>query len=124
MRRQRGLSFWGFLFVGVLAALALLVGFKVTPSVVEYYGIKKAITTVAGEATPGTTVTDMRNAFMRRQAIDDFSSVDGKDLDISKDGGDVVISVAYDKKIPLFANVSLLIEYEATSGKSKAKRVE
>ncbi|HMV53984.1 MAG TPA: DUF4845 domain-containing protein [Rhodocyclaceae bacterium] len=124
MRRQRGLSFWGFLFVGVLAALALLVGFKVTPSVVEYYGIKKAITTVAGEATPGTTVTDIRNAFMRRQAIDDFSSVDGKDLDISKDGGDVVISVAYDKKIPLFANVSLLIEYEATSGKSKAKRVE
>ncbi len=124
MRRQRGLSFWGFLFVGVLAALALLVGFKVTPSVVEYYGIKKAITTVAAEATPGTTVTDIRNAFMRRQAIDDFSSVDGKDLDISKDGGDVVISVAYDKKIPLFANVSLLIEYEATSGKSKAKRVE
>lgn len=124
MRRQRGLSFWGFLFVGVLAALALLVGFKVTPSVVEYYGIKKAITTVAGEATPGTTVTDIRNAFMRRQAIDDFSSVNGKDLDISKDGGDVVISVAYDKKIPLFANVSLLIEYEATSGKSKAKRVE
>ena len=124
MRRQRGLSFWGFLFVGVLAALALLVGFKVTPSVVEYYGIKKAITTVACEATPGTTVTDIRNAFMRRQAIDDFSSVDGKDLDISKDGGDVVISVAYDKKIPLFANVSLLIEYEATSGKSKAKRVE
>ena len=108
----------------MLAALALLVGFKVTPSVVEYYGIKKAITTVAGEATPGTTVTDIRNAFMRRQAIDDFSSVDGKDLDISKDGGDVVISVAYDKKIPLFANVSLLIEYEATSGKSKAKRVE
>ncbi|TXG78884.1 MAG: DUF4845 domain-containing protein [Rhodocyclaceae bacterium] len=124
MRRQRGLSFWGFLFVGVLAALALLVGFKVTPSVVEYYGIKKAITTVAAEATPGTTVTDIRNAFMRRQAIDDFSSVDGKDLDISKDGGDVVISVAYDKKIPLFANVSLLIEYEATSGKSKAKRVD
>lgn len=124
MRRQRGLSFWGFLFVGVLAALALLVGFKVTPSVVEYYGIKKAITTVAGEATPGTTVTDIRNAFMRRQAIDDFSSVDGKDLDISKDGGDVVISVAYDKKIPLFANVCLLNEYEATSGKSKAKRVE
>jgi len=124
MRRQRGLSFWGFLFVGVLAALALLVGFKVTPSIVEYYGIKKAITTVAGEATPGTTVTEIRNAFMRRQAIDDFSSVDGKDLDISKDGGDVVISVAYDKKVPLFANVSLLIEYEATSGKSKAKRVE
>lgn len=124
MKRQRGLSFWGFLFVAILAAFALLLGFKVTPSVVEYFGIKKAITTVASEATAGTTVSEIRAAFMRRQAIDDFSSVDGKDLDIGKEGGEVVISVAYDKRIPLFANVSLLIEYEATSGRSKAKRAE
>ena len=124
MKRQRGLSFWSFLFVGILAAFALLLGFKVTPAIAEYFAIKKAISVVASEASPGTTVSDIRNAFMRRQAVDDFSSVDGKDLDISKDGGDVVIGVAYDKKIPLVANVSLLIEFEASSGRSKTKRAQ
>jgi hypothetical protein len=41
--------------------------------------------------------------------------VTGADLEISKDGGDTVISFAYTKKIPLFANVSLLIDFAASS---------
>lgn len=124
MKRQHGLSFWGFLFVAILAALALLVGFKVTPSIVEYFGIRKAITAVASEGQ-GSSVAELRGAFMRRQAIDDFSSVTGQDLDITKDSGEVVISVAYSKKIPLVANVSLLIDYEATTaGRRSAKRAD
>lgn len=124
MKRQRGLSFLGFLFVAILAALALLVGFKVTPSVVEYFAIKKAITVVASESQ-AASVAEIRGAFMRRQAIDDFSSVTDKDLDISKESGEVVISVSYEKRIPLFANVSLLIEYDAsTAGRRSAKRAE
>lgn len=124
MKRQRGLSFWGFLFVAILAAFALLLGFKVTPSIVEYFGIKKAISVVATEAQ-GASVAEIRAAFNRRQAIDDFSSVTDKDLDISKESGQVVIAVSYQKKIPLFANVSLVIDYEATSaGGRSAKRTE
>ncbi|MBK8335550.1 MAG: DUF4845 domain-containing protein [Sterolibacteriaceae bacterium] len=124
MKGQRGLSFWGFLFVAILAALALLLGFKVTPSVVEYFGIKKAITVVASESQ-SASVAEIRAAFMRRQAIDDFSSVTDKDLDISKEAGEVIIAVSYQKKIPLFANVSLLIDYDVTSaGRRAAKRVE
>ena len=124
MKRQRGLSFWGFLLVAILAALALLVGFKVTPSVVEYFGIKKAITVVASDSQ-AASVPEIRAAFMRRQAIDDFTSVTDKDLDISKESGEVFIAVSYQKKIPLFANVSLLIEYDATSaGRRSPKRTE
>lgn len=124
MKRQRGLSFWGFLFVAILAALALLLGFKVTPSVVEYFGIKKAIGVVASESQ-GASVPEIRAAFMRRQAIDDFTSVTDKDLDITKESGQVAISVSYQKKIPLFANVSLVIDYDATSaGGRSAKRTQ
>ena len=39
----------------------------------------------------------------------------GAELEIGKDGGEVVISFAYAKKIPLFANVSLLIDFAAST---------
>ncbi len=45
-----------------------------------------------------------------------ITAITAQDLDISKEGNDVVIGFAYPKKIPLFSNVSLLIEFAGTSG--------
>ena len=36
-------------------------------------------------------------------------------LEISKDGGRIVIEFSYEKRIPLFWNVSLLIDYKGSS---------
>ncbi|MGA8879275.1 MAG: DUF4845 domain-containing protein [Azonexus sp.] len=36
-------------------------------------------------------------------------------LDISKEGGKIVASFDYDKRIPLFANVSLVINYKGST---------
>lgn len=118
MKHQRGLSFWGFLFVALLLAFAFLLAAKVTPAVVEYFSIKKAITAIAAESQ-GATVADIRRAFQRRADVDDFTSIQAADLDVTKDAGEVVISAVYSKKIPLFMNVSLLIDFAASSSKTK-----
>ena len=44
-------------------------------------------------------------------------AISSQDLDISKDGGDLVIAFAYPKKVKLFGNVSLLFEFEGSSKK-------
>ena len=36
-------------------------------------------------------------------------------IDITKEGGKIVASFDYDKRIPLFANVSLLINYKGST---------
>ena len=41
--------------------------------------------------------------------------VAGTDLEIGKDGGKTLIEVAYERKVPVVANVSLLIEFNATT---------
>ncbi len=76
---------------------------------------KKDMLAVAGSEGRTGSVVDIRKAFDRRADIDGITVVTGADLDISKDGGDIVISFAYTKKIPLFANVSLLIDFAASS---------
>lgn len=118
MKHQRGLSFWGFLFVAILVAVTFLLGAKVTPAVVEYFSIKKAITSIAADSQ-GKTVSEIRKAFDTRLVTEYISSVSSADLDVTKEAGEVIISVAYSKKIPLFMNVSLLIEFDASSSKTK-----
>lgn len=106
--------FWGV----VLAMIALLV-IKVAPSAIEFYKIRKGITSVAAAAAPGATVPELRAAYSKYAEIDHTSDVRPEDLDITKEGNQVVISVAYEKRIRLFGPASLLIEYQASSGKGQ-----
>ena len=110
--RQRGLSFIGVVIIGAVLVCGFVVGAKVAPTVVEYQAIRKA----ADKATAGTTVAEVRAIFDRAAAIDDITSIKGTDLDISKNGDQVVVAFAYNKEIELFRPAYLLLKYE---GKSK-----
>lgn len=113
--KQSGVSLGGLLVSAVLLAMVALLGMKVVPSVIEYFNIVKAVKKISGGDTSQSSVAEVRKAFERQATIDDFKSVKGQDLDISKDGGQLVISFAYEQRIPLFANVSLLIEFEGSN---------
>ncbi|KTT20918.1 DUF4845 domain-containing protein [Pseudacidovorax intermedius] len=105
--RQRGISFIGLLFVGVVLACVGVVAAQLVPTVIEYQAIKKA----AQRATAGTTVPEVRSLFDRAQAIDDFSAISGKDLEVQKQGDKMVVSFAYDKQIHLAGPAWLLMKY-------------
>ncbi|MFO1326876.1 MAG: DUF4845 domain-containing protein [Rubrivivax sp.] len=98
--------------IGFIAYIVL----RVFPTVNEYLTVKRAIDKIAA-ASP-STVAEVRAAFDRQRDIEySISSITGKDLQITKENDKVVISVAYDKEIPLYGPVFLLIKYEARSGR-------
>jgi len=110
------------LVILILVVFAALIGMRVTPAYIEYFAIKKAVASIASSGElRGASVADVRKAFDRRQAIEDFTSVGPQDLEITKDGGEVVISFAYEKRIPLFYNVSLLIDFVGSSNPASLK---
>ena len=109
--QQRGISFIGLLFVAIVLACAGVVVAQVIPTLIEYQAITKA----ANKAKEGTTVPEVRAIFDRAQAIDDFKSVSGKDLDVKKDGDKVVVSFAYDREIHLFGPAYLVLKYKGQS---------
>ncbi len=108
---QRGISLVGLLFVGVVLACAGVVAAQVIPTLIEYQAIDKA----ANKAKEGTTVPEVRAIFDRAQAIDDFHSVSGKDLDVRKVGEKVVVSYAYEREIHLFGPAFLTLKYKGQS---------
>ncbi|NDZ12531.1 DUF4845 domain-containing protein [Variovorax sp. WS11] len=109
--RQRGISFIGLLFVAIVLACVGVVVAQVIPTLIEYQAISKA----ANKAKDGTTVPEVRAIFDRAQAIDDFQSVSGKDLDVKKVGDKVVVSFAYQREIHLFGPAYLTLKYEGQS---------
>lgn len=114
--KQRGISLSSLLVVCVLLVFVAIFGMKVLPSTMEYFTILKTVKAIAGGEVPaGSTVADVRRAFQRHMQVDDIKSINPEDLDISKDGNEIVITFAYATKIPLFGPVSLYIDYQGSS---------
>ena len=113
-RRQRGVTLFGLMFWAVLIGFGALITMRVLPTINEYYTIQRAVEKIAKEG--GTTVPEIRAAFEKQKQIEySISSIDGKDLKITKENEKVVVSFAYDKEIELMAPVYLLIKYEGHS---------
>jgi hypothetical protein len=113
-RRQRGVTLFGLMFWAVVIGFGALVTMRVLPTINEYYTIQRAVEKIAKEG--GTTVPEIRAAFEKQKQIEySISSIDGKDLKITKENEKVVVSFAYDKEIELMAPVYLLIKYEGHS---------
>ena len=115
MGREAGVSLSGLIVVlAVLGAMAL-VAMKVFPAWVEYRSIKNAIVQ-AKAAGPGTR--EIQQAFSRNAEINNITSISPRDLAISRDNGQAEVGFAYEKRIPLAGNVSLLIDYAGTTDPS------
>ena len=111
---QRGVTLTGLILWGGALVLVAVLGMKVAPTAIEYYKILKDAKATAAQMRPESTVADVRRTFDKFAEIDmlDFKSTD---LDVSKNNGRIVIEFAYEKRIHLFQNVSLLIEYSGST---------
>jgi hypothetical protein len=104
--------------VTILVVVVGIFGMKVVPEVIEYFKIVQAIKAVSGEVSgKSASVADVRKAYERRVIIDQIQSVPPNDLDVTKEGNNVVLSFAYTKRIPVFGPVSLLIDFEGSTAK-------
>jgi hypothetical protein len=114
MKKQQGVTLLGMAAGCVVLIILVIGGLKITPAYIEYFTVKKAVVAIAQSNGRGT-VGEIRQAFDKRAAIDSIDVVGAKDLEITKEGNDVVVSVSYPKRISLFGNVSLIIDFVASS---------
>lgn len=116
MKFQRGVSLNGLLIGGVIFALVSLLAMKVLPEWIEYAKIVKVVkATAADPALKEASVAQVREAYSKRADIDVIKSISAQDLDISKEGDELVIAFSYSKKVKLFGNTSLVFDFEGSS---------
>jgi signal peptidase I len=113
---QRGLSLLGLIVLGVILVFGALVTLKVFPTVTEFLAIKRAVVKARADGTDPQTI---RSAFDRAAAVDDITSITGKDLRIVREpGGGFAVSFEYEKKIPLAGPASLMLEYRGDASQA------
>jgi hypothetical protein len=113
-KNQLGVGMGGLLVgAAILIALAMF-GMKLIPTYLEFMAIKKAVNAIAVEKRGGT-VADIRKSFDARASIDDINTVKGSDLEVTKEGNELVISAAYRKEVPMAGNMGVYIDFRATS---------
>ncbi len=112
--KQTGVSLSGLIVVFVILIFIALLGFRVGPAVSEFFTAKNIIKTIAQEKR-NASVAEIRKAWDQRTMIDEIKTISANDLEITKEGGDVVISFAYKKEVPLFSNIGLYIDFAASS---------
>lgn len=114
--RQTGLATFSAMFWVLMLGSVAYLFFKVLPAVNEHFTVRKVVRGIAasGPATP----LDVQTAFDRQKSVEGIESLSSRDLEITREDGVLVISYAYDRKIPLTGGVSLVIRYDGTTRKA------
>ncbi|MYM88966.1 DUF4845 domain-containing protein [Rugamonas sp. FT82W] len=115
LKRQDGISLVGLIVVLAMLGVVGVLALKIVPTYTEYRAIQNAI--VTAKATGGS-VLEMQKSFDANATTGYISSITSRDLLIGKENGEVEISFAYEKKIPLVGPASLLLEYQGTTAKN------
>jgi hypothetical protein len=112
--RQSGVTLFGLVFGLVVLVFAALLAMKLIPPYMEYYTARNAVHSIA-RSQQGGSINDVRRAWDARAAVDDIRAVKASDLEISKEGNQVVLGFSYRKEVPLFANLGVYIDFVANS---------
>jgi hypothetical protein len=104
------------IWMAVLGFLAIM-GAKLMPSYIEYFTVKKMLRAMEEQGDLKGTVRDIRVAFDKRNAIEDVKNVKPDDLEITKEGGEAVVTANWSVRVPLVHNISACLDFTATTAK-------
>ncbi len=119
--RQRGLTMFGFLFVAVVLVAIAMLAMKLVPAYIEYFSVKKILATMGQESgLKSKSNAAIREDFANRANVGYVTVVKPEDISIDRRGGVPVISADYTFRTKLIGNVSLVIDFSASSDPNTA----
>jgi hypothetical protein len=114
MQKQNGMTFIGLVLVIAAIVCIAIVGMKVVPAYIEFFGVKKIITKIANEPNFNEmSKKDIIKMFDHGADIGYVKVIRGSDLVIESG----VVSAEYQVTIPIVANASVLLDFNASSAK-------
>jgi len=113
--KQGGATFLGIVTIGAILGLGVYAGIRLVPLYMEYFAISRALTQAAETLKDGdSSAATIRAALDRRWTVEDIRTIDSKEVEISKVANGTQLVAAYRAEAPFIANVSLVVDFEAT----------
>jgi hypothetical protein len=117
LKKQRGATFLGMVIVAGAIIFLAMIAMKMAPAYIEFMSVKKVLKAMGNDpALNSMSTKEVRQSFEKRQSIDDIKSVTKDDIVVNKnESGTNVVTADYQVKTPLFANVTVLLDFHASS---------
>lgn len=114
--RQRGISMIGLFWIAVAIIFVAILGMKVVPAYVHNAQIAEIFKEIAADAAmQDASAHDIKMSYDKRASINSIEDISADDIDINKVDGRLIVSASYSVKIPLVANITLLLEFNPSS---------
>lgn len=116
--QQHGFSMSSFLVGAIVLVFAAVLAMKLIPSYMQDGEIKEVFNAVAHDPDmKSASIRDIQLAYAKRASVADITAIKMDDVEIGKDDNGVTLSASYQVKIPLVANISLLLEFNPSSAR-------
>ena len=116
IRKQKGMSFFGWLAILVLVAFFASAAFKLIPHYMDNNALEKAIMAVEEDKALGDkiiTVADFYGHISKNMQINSIRDLKMDEiLTVSKNNNDFIAHLKYEKREPLIKNIDLVVSFD------------
>jgi hypothetical protein len=116
MRKQRGVTMIGWIFLLAPMAVVLYAGIRVGPEYLNYYKVITALKETATQLKGDETLSpaSIRSSVEKRFDTGYVDEPSAKDIIVAKGDAGWSMTADYEKTVPLFGNLHLLIAFNTT----------
>jgi hypothetical protein len=116
VRRQRGVTAIGWVFLLIPVALVLYGGIRVTPHYLNYYKVVQALKKTAVEFKNDDTLTaqGIRGSLEKRFDTGYIDTPSVKEIEITKVDAGWAMTADYEAVVPMMGNLFLLMQFKST----------
>jgi Domain of unknown function (DUF4845) len=113
-RKQRGITFLGWLILLIPVAIVGYTAIRLVPVYLNYMRVARSVEQAAETARAEQSVSaqSIRSSIRKRFDIESITYPDPSDVSITSDGSTWTIEAKYTDGAPLFANISVEIDFD------------
>jgi len=113
---QQGVSLTGLIMVAFVLIFVAILGMKLVPAYLHSQQISQIFKDISRDSMMlNAPAKDIKESFSKRANINYITDMSPEDIDINKEDGKLILSANYFVKIPLVANITLLLEFNPSS---------
>lgn len=113
--RQRGFTLITLVFLLFLAGFFALLAMKTVPTYLDYYAVSKSLQHILAERGAEASDGELRETFAKRLDVNSVYSIKASELDISREHGELTLSVPISSKAPMAFGISVSVDLVATA---------
>ena len=116
MRKQRGVTAIGWIFLLIPMALTLYALLRVGPVYLNYWRVVEAMNKTASELKTDETLSPsvIRNSLEKRFDVGYVDQITAKDITVDRGDQGWQITADYEGSTPLFSNILIVIAFKKT----------